>query len=123
VFTPTGAIEISPIAKSQGTMSWGKTIDNPKLQTALATQLKTRLTASLTSRPIDAQNLNYRVGVTKTGEIADYAPTDARAAEYETKTPLPKLAKFNPQAAILAEPLAQYQVVFGAKGEILVTPK
>jgi Domain of unknown function (DUF4335) len=124
VFTPAGTIKISPVAKLQGTTSVGKTITDPKLQTALAAQLKTRLQESLTSKkPIDSQNLNYRVGVTKTGEIADYAPTDARAAESETKTPLPKLTKFNPQAAISQEPLAQYQVVFGAKGEILVTPK
>jgi Domain of unknown function (DUF4335) len=124
VFDPTGAIEISPLAKLQGTKSVGKTIADPKLQTALAKQLKTKLQASLTSKkPIDSQNLNYRVGVTKTGEIADYAPIDTRAAAAEAKTPLPKLTKFNPQASISQEPLAQYQVVFGAKGEILVTPK
>ncbi len=123
-FNPTGEVKISPVAKQQGAASVGKTIADPTLQTALATQLKTKLQASLTSKkPIDSQNLNYRVGVTKTGEIADYAPIDARAAKYETKTPLPQLTKFNPQAAISQEPLAQYQVVFGAKGEILVTPK
>jgi Domain of unknown function (DUF4335) len=123
-FNPTGAIKISPVAKLQGTSNLGKTIADPKLQTALAAQLKTKLQAALTTKkPIDSQNLNYRVGVTKTGEIADYAPIDARAAEAETKTPLPKLTKFNPQAAISQEPLAQYQVVFGAQGEILVTPK
>ena len=123
-FSPTGSIEIKPVAKVQGNMSLGKTITEPKLQTTLAEQLKTKLTESLTSKkPIGDKNLNYRVGVTKTGEIADYEPTDKSASEAEAKTPLPKLVKFNPQAAISQEPLAQYKVVFGSDGKILVTPK
>lgn len=124
VFSPSGSIEINPVEKVQGSMSLGKAITEPKLQTTLAEQLKTKLKESLTSKkPLGDKNLNYRVGVTKTGEIADYEPTDRVASEAETKTPLPKLVKFNPQAAISQEPLAQYKVVFGSNGEILVTPK
>jgi hypothetical protein len=124
VFNPTGSIEIKPAANLEGTMGLGKSITEPKLKVTLAKQLKTTLQESLTSEePIDSQNLNYRVAVTKTGEIADYEPTDARAYKNEAKTPLPELAKFNPQAAISQEPLAQYKVVFGANGKILVTPR
>ncbi|WP_373544201.1 DUF4335 domain-containing protein [Chamaesiphon sp.] len=124
VFTPTGVVEIDPVGQLQGTMGLGKAITEPKLQTALAAQLTTTLQKSLTSsKPIDAQNLNYRVAVTKTGEIADYEPTDRQAADSEAKTPLPQLAKFNSQAAISQEPLAQYQVIFQSDGKILVTPK
>jgi Domain of unknown function (DUF4335) len=123
-FNPTGSIEISPVEKLQGNMDLGKEITEPKLQTTLAEQLKTKLKGSLASnKPLNTKNLNYRVGVTKTGEIADYAPSDKIAADAEAKTPLPKLAKFNPQAAISQEPLAQYKVVFGSNGEILVTPR
>jgi hypothetical protein len=124
VFNPVGAIEIKPVAKLEGTMSLGKAITEPKLQTDLATQLKTTLEKSLADRkPLDSQNLNYRVAVTKTGEIADYEPTDRRAVESEAKTPLPKLVKFNPQAAISQEALAQYKVIFQPDGKILVMPK
>jgi Domain of unknown function (DUF4335) len=124
VFNPTGAIEISPVEKLQGNMSLGKAITEPKLQTTLAAKLKIKLTQSLASKqPLNRQNLNYRVGVTKTGEIVDYEPADKIAANAESKTPLPKLAKFNAQAAISQEPLAQYNVVFGADGGILVTGK
>ena len=124
VFNPTGSIEIKPVEKLQGEVSLGKTITEPKLQNTLAEQLKTKLQDSLASKkPLGDKNLNYRVGVTKTGEIADYEPTDKTASESEAKTPLPKLVKFNPQAAISQEPLAQYKVVFGSNGEILVTPK
>lgn len=124
VFNPTGKIEIQPATPVQGTMSLGKTISDPKLQTNLAAQLKTTLQKSIAKgKPIDSQNLNYRVAVTTTGEIADYEAADDRAANNEAKTPLPKLVKFNPQAAISQEPLAQYQVIFQPDGKILVTPK
>jgi Domain of unknown function (DUF4335) len=124
VFNPTGKIEIQPATPVQGTMSLGKAIDDPKLQTNLAAQLKTTLQKSIAKgKPIDSQNLNYRVAVTNTGEIADYEAIDGRAADNEAKTPLPKLVKFNPQAAISQEPLAQYQVIFQPNGKILVTPK
>lgn len=123
-FSPTGSIDIKPVEKVQGNMSLGKAITESKLQTTLAAQLKTKLTASVASnKPIGDKDLNYRVGVTKTGEIADYEPTDKTASESEAKTPLPKLVKFNPQAAISQEPLAQYKVVFGSNGKILVTPR
>jgi hypothetical protein len=124
VFSPTGSIEVKSVAKVEGTMTLGKPITEPKLQITLAEQLKTKLAESLASKkPLSAENLNYRVGVTKTGEIADYEPKDKVSASTEAKTPLPKLVKFNAQAASSEEPLAQYQVVFGADGKIIVTPK
>jgi hypothetical protein len=105
-------------------MELGKPITDPKLQTTLAERLKTTLQKSLTStKPLDSQNLDYRVAVTTTGEIADYEPTDRRAYDNEPKTPLPKLAKFNAQAAISQEPLAQYKVTFQPDGKIIVAPK
>jgi Domain of unknown function (DUF4335) len=123
-FNPSGVVEIAPIGQLQGTKGLGKAITESKLQTTLATQLQTTLQKSVTStQPLAPQNLTYRVAVTKTGEIADYEPTDPRAAEAEAKTPLPKLAKFNSQAAISQEPLAQYQVIFQPDGKILVAPK
>jgi Domain of unknown function (DUF4335) len=124
VFNPTGKIEIQPAVPVQGTMNLGKAISDPKLQTNLAAQLKTTLQKAIApGKPIDSQNLHYRVAVTATGEIADYEAADVRAADNQVKTPLPKLAKFNPQAAISQEPLAQYQVIFQPDGKILVTPK
>ncbi|AFY95820.1 DUF4335 domain-containing protein [Chamaesiphon minutus] len=124
VFNPTGLLEVKPTDSLQGLKSFGKPITEPKLQTDLATQLRTTLQKSLPGgKPIDAQNLNYRVAVTKTGEIVDYEPIDRLAADLEAKTPLPKLTTFNAQAAISQEPLAQYQVIFQPDGKILVTPK
>jgi hypothetical protein len=124
IFNPTGAIDIKPAAPLTETMELGKPITDPKLQTTLAEQLKTTLQKSLTStKPLDTQNLDYRVAVTTTGEIADYEPTDRRAYDNEPKTPLPKLAKFNAQAAISQEPLAQYKVTFQPDGKIIVAPK
>ena len=124
VFNPTGSIDIKPAVPPQEPMKLVPAITDTKLQKALASQLKSTLQQSLTSaKPIDSQNLNYRVAVTATGEIADYAPEDRRAYDREPNTPLPKLAKFNPQAAISQEPLAQYQVTFQPDGKIMVAPK
>jgi Domain of unknown function (DUF4335) len=124
VFRPTGVVEIKPTGTLQGDLNLGSLITEPQLKATLATQLQTTLRKSLAiAKPLSPQNLNYRVAVTKTGEIVDYEPTDLRAYRSEAKTPLPKLAKFNPQAAISQEPLAQYKVVFQPNGKILVTPK
>jgi Domain of unknown function (DUF4335) len=124
VFTPAGTIDVKPVAKLEGEKSLGKIIVDPKIQASLGEKLKTTLEKSLASeKPITTQDLNYRVAVTNTGEIADYEAEDATATSAESKTPLPKLAKFNPQAAISQEPLAQYKVVFQPDGKILVTPK
>jgi Domain of unknown function (DUF4335) len=124
VFNPSGSLEVEPADTVQGLKSFGKPITEPKLRTELATQLRTTLQKSLSGgKPLDSQNLNYRVAVTKAGEIVDYEPTDKLAADREAKTPLPKLATFNAQAAISQEPLAQYQVIFQPDGKILVTPK
>ena len=124
VFNPTGSIDIKPAVPPQEPMKLVPAITDTKLQKTLASQLKSTLQQSLTSaKPIDSQNLNYRVAVTATGEIADYAPEDRRAYDREPNTPLPKLAKFNPQAAISQEPLAQYQVTFQPDGKIMVAPK
>ena len=124
VFNPTGSIDIKPATPLVETMELGKPITDSKLQTTLADRLKTTLQKSLTStKPLDTQNLDYRVAVTTTGEIADYEPTDRRAYDNEPKTPLPKLAKFNAQAAISQEPLAQYKVTFQPDGKIIVAPK
>jgi hypothetical protein len=125
IFKPSGSLEISPEQPPQGEMSLGKQIAEPAVTTPLAQQLKTELQRSALKqkKTTYSQNLNYRVAVTKTGEIADYEPTNRLAFDYEIETPLPRLAKFNAQAAISQDPLAQYNVIFQPDGKIQVTPK
>jgi Domain of unknown function (DUF4335) len=123
-FNPNGTIEIKPGQTLQGKMSLGKQITEAKLQTTLAQQLQLKLQqsgANQNSQP--SGNLRYRVAVTKTGEIVDYEPINPLAVTNEAQTPLPGLTKFNPQAAISQEPLAQYHVVFRSNGEVQVTPQ
>lgn len=123
VFTPTGSFEINPVSV-QGDMSLGKQITEPKLTTTLAQKLQAKLQRSAARRKFThSQNLNYRVAVTATGAIADYEPQDLVASDTEAQTPLPRLVRFNPQAAISQEPLAQYNVVFLPNGNVQVTPK
>jgi Domain of unknown function (DUF4335) len=125
VFKPSGSLEIAPEQPPQGEMSLGKQIAEPTVTQPLAQQLKTGLQRSALKqkKTTYSQNLNYRVAVTKTGEIVDYEPTNQLASDYEIETPLPRLTKFNAQAAISQDPLAQYNVIFQPNGKIEVTPK
>jgi hypothetical protein len=124
VFTPAGILQVSPWEGLNRSASLGKQIAEPGLTTTLAQQLKTKLQQSAAqAKPPSADNISYRVSVTKTGEIADYEPANQSAYDYEAQTPLPKLAKFNPQAAISQEPLAHYTVVFQPSGKVEVTPQ
>ncbi len=124
VFEPTGSISIGSTASKQGSSNFGKQIAEQTTIASLSQQLQTQLQKSVTEQKTKyAQNLNYRVAVAKTGEIVDYEPQDRTATEGEVKTPLPQLVKFNPQAAISQEPLAQYNVVFMPNGKVQVTPK
>jgi hypothetical protein len=124
VFNPAGTLEIKPASSVTGTMTLGKSIDDPKLTTTLGQQLQTQLQqSSITKRAALTQNLNYRVALDKTGTISDYEPQDAIAANNESKTPLPQSVKFNPQAASSQAPLAQYDVVFLPNGKVRVTSR
>ncbi len=124
VFAPSGSLEVKPAASVEGNMTLGKQLADPNLTTTLGQQLQTQLQRStITQRSTHTQDLNYRVAVTKTGEISDYEPQDAVAIANESQTPLPASVKFNPQAAISQEPLAQYNVVFLPNGKVRVTPK
>jgi Domain of unknown function (DUF4335) len=124
VFTPSGILQVSPWEGLNRSASLGKQIAEPKLTTTLAQQLKTKLQKSTAqANPPSAANISYRVSVTKTGEIADYEPVTQSAYDYEAQTPLPKLTKFNAQAAISQEPLAHYTVVFQPSGKVEVTPQ
>ncbi len=124
VFTPAGILQVSPWEGLKRSAGLGKQIAEPELTSTLAQQLKTKLQNSGDRlNPASSTNISYRVSVTKTGEIADYEPVTQSAFDYESQTSLPKLAKFNAQAAISQEPLAHYKVVFQPNGEVEVTPQ
>jgi hypothetical protein len=124
VFNSNGSLAIEPVATSQGTMTLGKQIADPKLTTTLAQQLQTQLQQSTITRKANySQNLNYRVAVTKAGVIADYEPQDSVATANQAKTPLPQSVKFDPQAATSQAPLAQYNVAFLPNGKVQVSPR
>jgi hypothetical protein len=121
VFTPSGVLQVSPWNGRKGQISLGKEIAEPELQKTLATQLRSQLEQEVASeKPTYERNIKYRVGVTKTGEIVDYEATNSDAYDAESKTPLPKLVKFNSQAASSEEPVARYVVTFQRDGKVIV---
>lgn len=121
VFTKSGVLEVSPWDGRKSNVSLGKEIVEPELEKTLATQLQGKLEQAVASDKVDYdRDVNYRVGVTKTGEIVDYEATDGRSFDAESKTPLPKLVKFNPQAASSDESVARYVVTFQRDGKVIV---
>ncbi len=121
VFTSSGVLQVSPWVGRRGKISLGKEIAEPELQKTLATQLQSKLEQEVGSeKSTYAENIKYRVGVTKTGEIVDYEAIDSNSYDAESKTPLPKLVKFNPQAASSDEPVARYVVTFQRDGKVMV---
>jgi hypothetical protein len=121
VFTPGGVLQISPWDGFKRGTSLGKEIADPKMEKVLADNLQAKLEQEVaTDKSTYTKDIKYRVGVTKTGDIVDYEPAEAGAYDAESKTPLPKLVKFNPLAATSEEPLARYVVTFQRDGKVLV---
>lgn len=123
VFKPSGALQISPW-DGFGKATLGQQIEEPKLKITLAAQLKKKLeSAPINVKSNHKESLNYRVAVTKNGDIVDYDPEGQSAYDYENQTSLPELAKYNPQVANSEEPIANYYVVFKPDGKVEVTSK
>jgi Domain of unknown function (DUF4335) len=124
VFTPEGVLQVSPWDGHKKGSTLGKEIVEPALTKTLGTQLQSQLEQQSASEKLTPkQDIEYQVGVTKTGDIVDYQPTNSSAYDAESKTPLPKLVKFSPEAAGSQEPVARYLVTFKRDGKVAVVSK
>ena len=90
------------------------------------TQLQEQLVADLTAALGDATfetDLVYQVAVSETGEILGYRAESDPALLAVDATPLPELTYLpvDPEASV-DEPVAQFQVTFGADGTVTATP-
>lgn len=130
VFTRRGILQVSPWNGYQGEPTLGQEITNLAQLERLQDELYQNLAATWQGVETVEQDLAYRVGVTKTGVIADYQADNQAAVDYVEATPLPEL--WQPEAAGIGvgenasvmpkEPLAQYEVVLKADGTIAVQP-
>ncbi|WP_204102107.1 MULTISPECIES: DUF4335 domain-containing protein [Spirulina sp. CCY15215] len=124
-FTRNGTTIISPLAGRKGNATLGERIEDPEILRNLREAMREKLQTAWTPETPVVADLPFRIGVTETGEIADYEYLDGNAYLLQQETPLPKL--LNPQAAGIGEKngtvvpqkaLAQFRVVFLKNGAI-----
>jgi hypothetical protein len=120
-FTPNGAIEIKRSKLIKGDPTLGKEIKDADKVKTLAADLNAKV--QLKGKPTFKQDLNYRVAADESGAIVDYEPIDQPAFDYEKDTPLPKVTKYDAEAAAGEKPLAQYTVTYQPNGMVKVNPR
>lgn len=92
-------------------------------------KLHTQITQTWKTKPPFYQDLIYRVGVNRSGQIVGYRPVNQAAIDYRQAVPLLDLLKISvPVNAALKsesttqEGLAQFQVVFTSSGKLQIRP-
>lgn len=97
-------------------------ITDPKDLETLSKQLTTKISDKLAGKTFD-QELIYRVGVAKNGDILGYKPANEAANERIKDTPLAGLQYYVPPSGTKTqEPIAQFKVTFPPKGDVTVAP-
>ncbi|MGC9527845.1 MAG: hypothetical protein ACP5D7_20105 [Limnospira sp.] len=72
--------------------------------------------------PTFTENLVYRVSVSETGAIAQYATVNPAAAEYLAETPIPELSDTADANIADTQPKAEFLVVMAPGGTLQVSP-
>ncbi len=127
VFEPNGAIEIAPWHGYSEAPSPPPEITDSETIARLEADLRETITAEWTGDPIFDRDLEYRLGVTEDGTIAEVEPLSDTASVYYGELPLEDLHRS--EAALSREddivvrvPLAQYRVVFTPQGYLETSP-
>jgi hypothetical protein len=87
----------------------------------LSQQLRQQIEGSWKSGTSLSQDLIYRVGVSKNGDILGYKPVNSAALQNVQKTPLLSLISRQGDRPT-TDPLAQFKVSFTRAGDVEVTP-
>jgi hypothetical protein len=121
VFNESGVPEVSPWSGYQGEPSPPPEITDETELDRISKEMREEIIRQWKTAPIFEQGLEFRVGVTKEGKIAEFEPINQPAFDYVGETPLPAMR--DPDAAIQVKdgvvepvPLAQYKVVFTPRG-------
>ncbi|HAG80442.1 MAG TPA: DUF4335 domain-containing protein [Cyanobacteria bacterium UBA12227] len=129
VFTKRGVLQVSPWQLISGEPGLGPEITDSTSLRELNDKVYQELSDRWQGTPLSPKPLEYRVGVTQEGIIADYEPINQPAWDYVQETPLEKLLK--PEAAgigskesglVPQKPLGQFRVVFKPNGVLEVSP-
>ncbi|MCT7992867.1 hypothetical protein [Laspinema olomoucense] len=97
-------------------------IADPVVIETLSQDLYEKLDSNWTTYPTFTQDLAYRVQINEQGEIVSYEPVDPVAQQYTKELPLPTLSETQPAGSAIAQPLANFRVVFSPTGGLQVNP-
>lgn len=98
-------------------------ITDPTQLRFLQRNLYTKLDQSWENRDEVDENLEYRVGVGKDGEIIGYKPVDEQPSDAAQDTPLPELLYTPTNGSVASQdPIAQFRVVFNRRGILQISP-
>jgi hypothetical protein len=126
VFTPNGALEVTPWKQLTTSPITGITeiTESAKLE-AILPKLKSQINQGWATAPNFSEDLIYKVRVKADGTVVDYSAENDAAARYVQETPLSKLGKLitGSNTAPVQEPLALYKVVFTPpEGAVEISP-
>lgn len=124
--SPEASASPSPspdLAKLEQTLNSSPAITDPQELNALGKRLYDQINDNWKTTPNFNENLEYRLGVAKTGDIVGYKAENAAALSNVKQTPLLDLLYLPATgSAPVQEAIAQFKVVFTPQGKLQVTP-
>jgi hypothetical protein len=118
--SPESSPSASPdLAKLEATLNQAPLITDPKDLEGLKQKISALISDRWKPQTPPAENLEYRLGVAKNGDILGYKPENEAALKNVEQTPLQSLLYLN---APVGEAIAQLKVVFTPQGKVEVTP-
>jgi Domain of unknown function (DUF4335) len=118
--SPESSPSTSPdLAKLEDTLNQAPAITDPKELEGLQQKISAVISDRWKPQTPPTENLEYRLGVAKNGDILGYKPENEAALKNVDQTPLQSLLYLNAPAG---EAIAQLKVVFTPQGKVEVTP-
>jgi Domain of unknown function (DUF4335) len=110
------------LAKLEATLNTAPEITDPETLERLSKQLNQQITDKLAGKTF-GEELIYRVGVAKNGDILGYKPANEAATDRAKDTPLASLLYLPASGSTqTTEPIAQFKVTFPPKGNLAIAP-
>jgi hypothetical protein len=127
---PTNSPESSPSptaspdgAKVEAALSNPNAITDPQELQTLSNRLTAQIREKWKTQGEVTEDLSYRVGVAKNGDLVGYKPESQAAIDKVRQTPLLDMLYLPAsESAASSEPIAQFNVVFKPQGNVEVTP-
>ncbi|MBW4537571.1 MAG: DUF4335 domain-containing protein [Myxacorys chilensis ATA2-1-KO14] len=124
--SPEALASTSPspdLTQLEQTLNSSAAITDPQELNALSKRLYDQINGQWTTTPKFTENLEYRLGVARNGDIVGYKAENQAALNNVGQTPLLNLLYIPANgSAPVQEAIAQYKVVFTPQGKLEITP-